>query len=102
MKALQIKFYDNDFCYAALGALQALNLLIDLTSDPKDFILKEFKLLMSHLSNVHYRSGKSGYSKVDEDEWDDCEIEMLSYVPKEWFNYESVVYNFETGEVTLL
>ena len=102
MKAVQIKFYDNDFCSAALGTLQALNLLIDLTTAPKAFILDEFKQLISHLANIDYRSGESGYSKVDSDEWDECEIKLLSYIPKDWNNSESVVYNCETGEVTLL
>jgi len=102
IKSIQIKFYDNDFVGAAKGALQALNLIIDLTAEPKEFILKEFKFLISYLSNINYRSGKSGYSKVDDKYWNNCEIEFLTYIPKTWFNSESVVYNFETAEIEII
>jgi len=102
MKAIQIKFFDNDFCSAAKGAVEALALTLDLTTTPKAFILDEFKSLIFHLANTHYRTGEKGYNEVPAEYWDSCTIKSLDYIPKEWNNSESIVYNFETGEVTIL
>ncbi len=102
MKTIQITFFDNDFSMAAKSSLESLVYTIDLTKVPIDFILTEFKLLISHMANINYRTGESGYSKTDKDYWDSCTIKLLDYVPKEWNNSESVIYNFETGEVIIL
>jgi len=102
VKTIKITFFDNDFVSQAIGAMEALALIIDIKTASEVFILNEFKLLMHHLSNVNFRSGESGYSEVMKDYWDDCTIKSLDYVPKKWNNAETVVYNCETGEVTLL
>ena len=102
MKAIQITFFDNDFYSHAVGAMKALSFVIDLTTASEVFILNEFKSLIHHLSNVDFRSGASGYSEITKDEWDDCTIKTLNYVPKEWSNAESVSYIFETGEIIVL
>lgn len=82
--------------------MEALSLIIDLETASEVFIFNEFKSLIHHLSNVGYRSGKPGYNEVPVEYWDHCTIKTLDYIPKEWNNSESVVYNCETGEVTIL
>jgi len=102
MKTIKITFFDNDFCNQAMGAMKALSLIINLETASEVFVLNEFKSLIHHLSNTNFRSGKSGYSEVTEDYWDRCIIKTLDYIPKEWNNAETVVYNCETGTVELL
>jgi hypothetical protein len=82
--------------------MDALALIVDLETAPEAFILNEFKSLIHHLANTHFRSGKSGYSEVAKDYWDHCTLKSLDYIPKEWNNSETVVYNCETGEVTII
>ena len=103
IKAIWIKFCDNDFNSAAYGAMRALDMVLDLTTAPEEFILKEFKFLMHHLANIKYRLGKSGHHEVDFDYFDrHCTIESLTYVPKGWYNSETILYDFEKGEILSL
>lgn len=102
-KAIWIKFCDNDFCSQARGAIYALHLVLDLTTAPEEFILKEFKFLMHRLANIKHRMGESGHHEVPEDYFDQhCTIESLTYVPKGWFNSETVVYDFDEGEIHII
>lgn len=103
IKSIWIKFCDNDFCSQALGAVKALDLVLDLTTAPEEFILEEFKFLMHRLANVKHRLGESGYHEVKSDYFDaHCTIESLTYVPKGWYNSETIVYDFEKGEILSL
>ena len=103
IKAIWIKFCDNDFNSAAYGAVRALNMVLDLTTAPEELILKEFKFLIHHLANINYRSGRSGYHEVSKDYFDQhCTIESLTYVPKGWYNSETMVYDFEEMEILSL
>lgn len=99
IKAIWIKFYDNDFNSAAYGAMRALSMVLDLTTAPEEFILKEFKFLIHHLANIDVRLGKSGYSGVKPEYFDKCTIESLTYVPKGWYNSETILYDFEEMEI---
>jgi len=101
IKAIWIKFGDNDFNSAAYGAMKALAMVLDLTTAPEKFILEEFKFLMHHLANTEYRLGKSGYHEVSKDYFDQhCTIESLTYVPKGWYNSETILYDFEEMEIS--
>jgi len=102
IKAIQIKFFDNDFCSAALGAAKALVMVVDITTEPEGIVLEEFKFLIHRLANTDNRIGKSGYSETKPEYFDRCTVERLTYIPKEWFNSESVVYDVEEGKLTLL
>ena len=102
IKAVRIKFFDNDFCSAALGAAKALTMVLDITTEPEDLVLEEFKFLINHLANINDRLGKSGHGEVSAGYFDKCTVEKLTYVPKEWFNSESVIYDIEEGKLTLL
>ena len=99
IKAIWIKFYDNDFCSAALGAVKALSLVLDLTTAPEEFILKEFKFLIQRLADTKSRLGIGGYTPVTENYFDKCTIESLTYVPKGWYNSETIVYDFDEGTI---
>jgi hypothetical protein len=94
IKAIRIKFFDNDFCSAALASLEALGWVLDLDNAPNDFILEEFKFLIHRLANIKKRSDKSGHSGVSKEYFDKCTIESLTYIPKEWDNSETVIYDF--------
>ena len=103
IKSIWIKFGDNDFNSQAYGAMRALDMVIDMTTAPEEFILKEFKFLMHHLANIKYRLGKSGHHEVSKDYFDQhCTIESLTYVPKRWYNSETIVYDFEKAEIVSL
>jgi hypothetical protein len=102
IKAVQIKFFDNDFCSAALGAAKALVMVVDITDEPEEVVLEEFKFLIHRLANAGHRVGESGCSEVSAEYFDKCTVEKLTYVPREWSNSESVVYDVEEGKITLL
>ena len=102
IKAVRIKFFDNDFNSAALGAAKALAMVLDVTTAPEEFILSEFKFLIHRLANIHRRSGDSGYAEIESEYFDECTIELLTYVPKGWDNSETVIYDIEEGRLTLL
>jgi len=98
-KAIWIKFHDNDFNSAAYGAMRALSMVLDLTTAPEEFILKEFKFLIRHLANMNVRLGRAGYSETKPEYFDNCTIESLTYVPKGWYNSETIIYDFEKMEI---
>lgn len=101
IKAIWIKFCDNDFNSQAYGAMRALDMVLDLTTAPEEFILEEFKFLMHHLANTKYRLGKLGSHEVSKDYFDQhCTIESLTYVPKGRYNSETIVYDFEKAEIS--
>lgn len=102
IKAIQIKFFDNDFCSAALGAARALVMVVDIVDEPEEVVLEEFKFLIHRLANAGHRVGESGYNEVSAEYFNKCTVERLTYIPKEWFNSESVVYDVEEGKLTLL
>lgn len=102
IKAIWIQFGDNDFGSAAYGAMKALSMVLDLTTAPEEFILKEFKFLIHHLANINNRQGKSGHSEVGFDYFGNCTIESPTYVPKGWHNSETILYNFEEMKIVLL
>lgn len=100
IKAIWIKFCDNDFNSEAYGAMEALSMVLDLTTAPEEFILKEFKFLIHRLANINHRLGESGYSEIDFDYFDQhCTIEPLTYIPKGWYNSETILYDFEKMEI---
>ena len=95
IKAIRIKFFDNDFCSQAKAALEAIVWVLDLNTAPNEFILSEFKFLIHRLANIRDRLGMSGHSPVPENYFDSCTIESLTYVPREWNNSETVIYDFD-------
>jgi len=101
-KAFQIKFYDNDFVSAAFASLNGLNTVLDLTKESEEDILREFKFFIHQFSNINVRFKNQGYHYTAPEYFNKCTIESFHYIPKEWFNSESLVYNIETGEVTIL
>jgi len=102
IKAIWIKFYDNDFNSDAYGAMEALSMVLDLTTAPEEFILKEFKFLIHHLANMGFRLGELGRNEVKSEYFDKCTIESLTYVPKGWYNSETIVYDFEEMKLALM
>lgn len=102
IKAVKIRFFDNDFGSQAIGALEALSLIMDLTTEPKEEILREFKLLIHNLANVNFRREKPGYREVSFEYFDKCTIASLRYVPKTWENGEAIICDFSKDRITLL
>lgn len=102
IKAIRIKFFDNDFCSLARAALKAMTYVLDLDTAPNEFILSEFKFLIHRLANTKTRLGISGYSGVSKNYFDKCTIESLTYIPKEWNNSETVVYSFDELNIYII
>ena len=112
IKSIQIKFYDNDFRSAAYAAMRALEIVLDLTTEPVDNILTEFKFLIHHLANTQFRLDKQKYPykpdnqrnprEVKLEYFDRCTVVALSYVPKGWFNSETILYDFDNLKILML
>jgi len=101
-KVIQIKFFDNDFGSQALGTMRAMALCVDLEKADKKDILREFKNIIHTLANLRKITHDDTWPDVEPEYFDKCKIEILDYLPKEWFNSESVVYDFNDGESHLL
>lgn len=102
IKAIRIRFFDNDFCSPAKAALEAIVWVLDLDTAPNEFILNEFKFLIHRLANTKNRLGMNGHSGVSKNYFDKCTIESLTYVPREWDNSETVFYDFDELSVHLI
>ena len=98
MKAIRIRFFDNDYRSPAIAALNALAVVMDLCTVDPIRILVEFKFLIHYLSNVD----PSRDHKVCATYFDKCAIETLDFVPSSWDNSETVVYNCEEGNVFII